>query len=168
MKRRDFLLSGAAFLGLAIVGGRSALWPARAQEAEAFPVRMSEAEWRARLSPEAFAVLRQESTERAYTSPLNEEKRAGIFACAGCGNDLYSSQAKYDSRTGWPSFFEPISQSRIGTKVDHHLVYPRTEVHCAQCGGHLGHIFDDGPPPTGKRHCINGVSLAFRPGTAAG
>lgn len=162
MKRREFLLSGAAFLGVAAIGARFGLFRAQAQEAS-FPVQMSEAEWRGRLSPQAFAVLRQEATERAYTSPLNEEKRAGTFSCAGCGNDLYSSQTKFDSRTGWPSFWQAISDSRIGTKTDYVLIAPRTEVHCARCGGHLGHIFDDGPQPTGKRHCINGVSLGFTP-----
>ncbi|MFD2238838.1 peptide-methionine (R)-S-oxide reductase MsrB [Aureimonas populi] len=171
MRRRDFLFSGGALAGLAAFGLPLGLpAPARGQSGVAvrFPFQMSEAAWRSRLSPEAFAVLRQQATERPYTSPLNEEKRDGVFHCAGCSNALYSSEAKYDSRTGWPSFWAPIDEDAVGTKVDRVLLYSRTEVHCARCGGHLGHIFDDGPEPTGKRHCINGVALAFRPESVSG
>lgn len=158
MQRREFLLSGAAALCLAAIPG----FNARAQET-LFPVRMSDAAWRRRLSPEAYAVLRQEATERPFSSALDKEERSGLYACAGCSNPLYSSDAKYDSRTGWPSFWAPVSEDAIGTKTDHKLLFARTEVHCSQCGGHLGHIFDDGPEPTGKRHCINGVALSFVP-----
>jgi peptide-methionine (R)-S-oxide reductase len=128
----------------------------------AFPVQRSEAEWRAALSPEAFRVLRQHGTERPGTSPLNAEKRPGIFACAGCGNPLFDAAAKYESGTGWPSFFAPI-EGAVGTRTDRSFFMTRTEVHCARCGGHLGHVFPDGPAPTGLRYCMNGVSLAFTP-----
>lgn len=128
-----------------------------------FPVQLSEAEWRRKLSPEQYRILREAGTERPYTSPLNKEKRRGTFVCAGCATPLYSSRTKYDSGTGWPSFWAPISASAIGTSTDYKIGYPRTEVHCATCGGHLGHIFNDGPKPTGKRHCINGLALEFQP-----
>ena len=131
-------------------------------EAKSFPVSLSEAEWRKKLTKEEFRILRQAGTERPYTSPLNDEKRAGTFVCAGCGNRLYSSKTKYDSRTGWPSFWNPLP-NRIGYARDTSLGMTRTEEHCNRCGGHLGHVFDDGPRPTGKRHCINGLSLRFRP-----
>lgn len=132
-------------------------------EAKNFPIQLSEGEWRRKLTKEQYHILREAGTERSYTSPLNKEKRRGIYACAGCDTPLYSSKAKYDSRTGWPSFWAPISSKAIGTSTDYKIGYPRTEVHCATCGGHLGHIFNDGPKPTGKRHCINGLALDFRP-----
>lgn len=124
--------------------------------------RLSDAEWKARLSPEAYAVLRKEATERPWASALNNEKRAGVFACAGCGYDLFSSEHKFESGTGWPSFFDVLPNA-IGTKQDFKLIIPRTEYHCARCGGHQGHVFNDGPAPTGLRYCNNGVALAFRP-----
>ena len=124
--------------------------------------RLSDAEWKKRLAPEAYAVLRKEATERPFTSPLNEEKRKGVFACAGCGFDLFASEMKFDSGTGWPSFFDVISGA-IGEKRDFKLILPRTEYHCARCGGHQGHVFEDGPAPTGLRYCNNGVALTFRP-----
>ena len=130
--------------------------------AEAFPVTRTEAEWRAALSPEAFRVLRQHGTERPGTSPLNAEKRAGTFTCAGCGHELFDAATKFESGTGWPSFFAPIEDA-VGTTTDRSFFMTRTEVHCARCGGHLGHVFPDGPPPTGLRYCMNGVSLAFVP-----
>lgn len=129
---------------------------------EAFPVRKSEAEWRASLPPEAFRVLRQHGTERAGTSPLNAEKRAGSFVCAGCGQRLFDSATKFESGTGWPSFWEPLPGA-VGTETDRSFFMVRTEVHCANCGGHLGHVFPDGPPPTGQRYCMNGVAMRFEP-----
>ncbi len=123
----------------------------------------TDADWRKSLSPEAYRVLREHGTERAFTSPLNDEQRAGMFTCAGCGKELFASDAKFESGTGWPSFFQPASGDAVGTTEDRSWFMRRTEVHCADCGGHLGHVFPDGPKPTGLRYCINGVSLGFRP-----
>jgi peptide-methionine (R)-S-oxide reductase len=127
-----------------------------------FPIQRSEAEWRAALSPAAYKVLREHGTERAGTSPLNAEKRAGIFHCAGCDTPLFDAETKFESGTGWPSFTSPIA-GNVGESEDSSFFMRRTEVHCAACGGHLGHVFPDGPEPTGLRYCMNGVSLHFKP-----
>ncbi|MDX2265942.1 MAG: peptide-methionine (R)-S-oxide reductase MsrB [Hyphomicrobiales bacterium] len=130
-----------------------------------FEVNLSTDEWRKRLTKEQFYVLREHGTERAGTSPLDREKRAGVFSCAGCDLPLFSSETKYDSGTGWPSFWAPI-ENAVRTKEDRSFFMVRTEVHCRRCGGHLGHVFDDGPPPTGKRYCMNGVAMTFTPNEA--
>lgn len=133
-----------------------------AQAKETFEVTRTTAEWKAMLTDAEYRVMRLEGTERAFSSPLDKEYRDGEYFCRGCGLHIYRSKWKYDSGTGWPSFFRAVRGS-VGTKTDYKLIYPRTEVHCRRCGSHLGHIFNDGPKPTGKRHCLNGVSLIFKP-----
>ena len=129
---------------------------------EHYPVEKSDAQWQRELTPESYQVLRGHGTERAGTSPLNQEHRAGMFRCGGCGQELFSSEAKFDSGTGWPSFFKPLAGA-VGTRSDRSHLMQRTEVHCSRCGGHLGHVFPDGPAPTGERYCMNGVALRFEP-----
>jgi len=149
-------------LGLGALG--AALWarrPAPAEAAERFAVAKPDAEWRRLLGSEAYDVLRHEGTERPGSSPLNAEHRAGTFTCKGCAHPLFSSKTKFESGTGWPSFWAPLSGA-VGTSTDRSMFMARTEVHCARCGGHLGHVFDDGPKPTGKRYCMNGVAMTFR------
>ena len=160
LSRRRFLeaLAASAALPAMAACGRQA-------EAKAFPVSYSEAEWRRRLTPEQFHILREKGTERSFTSPLLREHRRGTFVCAADGHPLFASSTKYDSGTGWPSFWRPLPGA-IGTSTDRELGYVRTEVHCARCGGHLGHVFDDGPQPTGKRYCMNGDALLFRAAAA--
>ena len=162
MMRRTFLTGTAALAAAGLGGGFLIRGGSRAEES--FPVSMSRDAWKKKLTPDAFAVLRDEATERPFSSPLLHNAKKGLYTCAGCDTPVYSSDAKFDSGTGWPSFYEPVSATAIGMRTDHKLIYPRTEVHCATCGGHLGHVFDDGPPPTGKRHCINGVALGFTAG----
>ncbi len=160
--RRHLLWTAGAGTAAALAAG---LFPRRAPAAassEIFEVSHSDAEWRARLTPEQYNVLRREGTERAGSSPLNREHRAGTFSCAGCGLALFSSRTKFDSGTGWPSFWQPLDQA-VATRQDRSYGMVRTEVHCRRCGGHLGHVFNDGPPPTGLRYCMNGLSLAFTP-----
>jgi peptide-methionine (R)-S-oxide reductase len=160
VSRRAFLLGG---VGVAAIGASALMFreerATRAAEGS-FEVTKTEAEWRAQLTPEEYNVLREEGTEYPFTSPLNDEHRAGTFACKGCDLPLFDAATKYDSRTGWPSFYQPL-ENAVGESTDNLLGYPRTEVHCRRCGGHLGHVFDDGPEPTGLRYCMNGVSLFF-------
>jgi peptide-methionine (R)-S-oxide reductase len=130
------------------------------------PAALTDAEWRRRLSPEQYRVLREHGTERAGTSPLNAEKRAGVFRCAGCGQELFDAATKYESGSGWPSFWAPV-EGAVATKEDRSLLMRRTEVLCGRCGGHLGHVFPDGPRPTGERYCMNGVALKFTPSDEA-
>ncbi|RQZ06981.1 peptide-methionine (R)-S-oxide reductase [Burkholderia sp. Bp9031] len=174
--RRHLLFAGATGLAAlaalssagrrALVGRAFAAQPAAgAQPAARFEVTRSDAEWRRRLTPAQYTVLRDAGTEPPYSSPLNGEHRRGTFACAGCDLALFSSSTKFDSHTGWPSFWKPLDHA-IATEVDASYGMARTEVHCRRCGGHLGHVFDDGPPPTGLRYCMNGLALAFHPAAA--
>jgi peptide-methionine (R)-S-oxide reductase len=156
LSRRAFIAS----VSILAAGGLGTVRAANAKQR--FELTLSGAEWKKRLSPQQFAVLRRASTERPYSSPLNKEHRKGLFLCAGCRLPLFSSATKYDSGTGWPSFWKPLPNA-VRTSTDYLIGYPRTEVHCRRCGGHLGHVFDDGPKPTGKRYCMNGVAMLFQP-----
>ncbi len=155
MTRRQTLFAGASLAGL--LSGLRLSQPALA----AFAVTKSDEEWRKQLDPIAYNVLRKQGTERAGTSPLDREKRAGTFACAGCDQALFSSQTKFESGTGWPSFYQPMPGA-VGESTDRAYGMARTEVHCSRCGGHLGHVFNDGPKPTGLRYCMNGAALSFQ------
>jgi peptide-methionine (R)-S-oxide reductase len=166
MTRRSFAGAAAALGGL-FVAGCSRREADAAAEGEAFEVTKTPEEWRRILTPEQYRVLRRAGTERSGSSPLDREHRKGIFACAGCDLPLYRSEAKYESGTGWPSFTAPI-EGAVRTRPDDTLFMTRTEVHCRRCGGHLGHVFDDGPPPAYKRYCMNGVAMRFHSAQSAG
>src|SRR5579863_1019619 len=155
--RRHFLGWLGVTAAMPIIAGCGA----NSAQAKGFPVQYSDAEWRKRLTPEQFTILRQDGTEQPFSSPLLDEHRKGIFLCVADGNPLFDSHTKFDSGTGWPSFWEPLPHA-VETRTDLSGGIPRTEVHCARCGGHLGHVFDDGPPPTGKRYCMDGVAMSFR------
>ena len=154
--RRAFLVGASAIAGMLLLG-RS-----RGASATRFAVNRTPAQWRQQLGAERYAVLREAATERPFSSPLLKEHRKGTFVCAGCANALFGSATKFESGTGWPSFWKPLTHAVV-TKSDHKLLMERTEVLCARCGGHLGHVFDDGPKPTGLRYCMNGLALKFRP-----
>ena len=166
MTRRNLGLGAVGVVAAAgiakVFGGASEAAP----QGKAFPVSYPDEEWRKKLSPEAYYVLRQHGTERAGSSPLDREKRKGTFTCAGCDQELFASDAKFDSGTGWPSFFQPLPGA-VETSEDNKFFMRRTEVHCANCGGHLGHVFEDGPKPTGLRYCMNGIAMKFRPAEGA-
>ncbi|MDX1657094.1 MAG: peptide-methionine (R)-S-oxide reductase MsrB [Candidatus Competibacteraceae bacterium] len=165
MKRRHFLTGAAGLSALSLLG-IGALAGGKQVAGKVEKIERTEAQWREILTPEQFHVLREEGTEPPFTSPLNDEKRRGTYLCAGCELPLFTSEMKYDSGTGWPSFFTHID-GRLETKLDFKLILPRTEYHCARCGGHQGHVFEDGPEPTGERWCNNGVALKFVPAESA-
>ena len=158
-QRRNFL----AWLGAASLLPFASARGAASAKAKSYPVTRTDAQWRKLLTPRQYTILRKDGTERPGSSPLNKEHRKGTFVCAADRNPLYSSTAKFESGTGWPSFWKPLSGA-IGTSTDRSLFMERTEVHCAKCGGHLGHVFKDGPPPTGLRYCMNGDAMLFVPG----
>jgi peptide-methionine (R)-S-oxide reductase len=162
-RRQLLFITGAAFVLSPALGylGRPSVGK-NPMTTTHFAVQKTDDQWRDALSPEQYNVLRQQGTERAFSSPLNDEKRQGTFLCAGCGQRLFRSDTKYESGTGWPSFYQPLDQA-VGTSIDRSWFTVRIAVHCARCGGHLGHVFSDGPPPTGERYCMNGVAMKFEP-----
>jgi len=166
-RRQFFVLGGGALLATGALSRYLSSFAGEAPQAAAMPfeVTHTDAEWRTLLTPSQYAILRQSGTERPYSSPLNDEHRAGTFACAGCALALFSSDTKFDSHTGWPSFWRPLD-SAVGKTTDRSFGVIRTAVHCRRCGGHLGHVFDDGPRPTGLRYCMNGLAMTFAPGSA--
>jgi peptide-methionine (R)-S-oxide reductase len=165
--RRQLFMAGAAFSALALTSKSSLAGTAMSDTTIAIDFRkLTDSDWRQRLTPQQYNILRKHGTERAGTSPLNHEKRKGTFACAGCDLPLFSSDTKFESGTGWPSFYAPLPNA-VATKTDRSFFMTRTEVHCSRCIGHLGHVFDDGPPPTGLRYCMNGLALKFEPVAAA-
>lgn len=159
ISRRGFLFTGTG-IATALAGGALSRPSPAARPVEVFEVSLSDAQWRERLTPQQYGVLRMHGTERPGSSPLDKEYRPGVFACAGCGLELFSSTTKFDSGTGWPSFWQPL-ENAVGTRQDRAFGMVRTEVHCRRCGGHLGHVFKDGPEPTGLRYCMNGLALSF-------
>ena len=162
MNRRELLgMASVGVVAAAFIGQR-AMMRGSAEGGGNFPYKLTDAEWRAKLSPESYNVLRKAGTEKPFTSPLVEEHRAGTFACAGCDQPLFSSKVKYDSKTGWPSFWDVLPNATL-KRPDFKIGTPRTEIICSNCGGHIGHVFTDGPKPTGQRYCMNGVSLTFKP-----
>ena len=164
LKRRHVLATGIG--GAAMLAAYRYSLPGAAAADERFKVTHTDAEWRALLTPAQYAVLRRQGTERPYSSPLDKEHRAGTFACAGCQLALFSSETKFDSHTGWPSFWQPLENAAVASNSDRSVDMMGKEVHCAQCGGHLGHVFNDGPPPTRLRYCMNGVAMTFTPRAA--
>lgn len=167
MQRRHFLMAGGLLATTAFFSTKGfAMFGSKQEIKGNFPYQLTAEEWRAKLTPEQYRVLRDHGTERARTSPLDNEKREGIFHCAGCDQQLFSSDHKFDSGTGWPSFYQPldgVDSKLIGESEDNTLWMKRVEVHCSNCGGHQGHVFPDGPKPTGLRYCINGVAMKFKP-----
>ncbi|MCF8477596.1 MAG: peptide-methionine (R)-S-oxide reductase MsrB [Pseudolabrys sp.] len=166
MNRRALLTAGAALGALTVFGQSSEAATMTTTDATVDFKNLSDSEWKKRLTAEQYYVLRKEGTERAGTSPLNKEKRKGTFACQGCDLPLFASETKFESGTGWPSFYQPLPGA-VGTKTDRSFFSTRTEVHCSRCEGHLGHVFDDGPKPTGLRYCMNGVAMKFNPAEAS-
>ena len=170
MNRRMFMISAASFA--AAMGARQAMAfdisdllgakpKGKSTKKGDFPFQLTDEEWRARLTPEEYKILREDGTEKSCSSPLNGIEGQGDFYCKGCAHHLFATDTKFDSKTGWPSFYQPVDEHAVGTTTDYKIGYARTEVHCANCGSHLGHVFKDGPPPTGLRYCINGLSLDY-------